>query len=161
MRDAGLDTPTVRALAATDADAVAALIRRAFASQSVETDPPPSAMRVAGADIRAHLARGGGGGVVDGPLASALWIEAEGGLYIGRLAVDPSARRLGLARALLAAAEAEARGRGLPFLWLETRLVLADNRALFASSGFAEAGVHAHPGYAHPTFVRMVKELEG
>ena len=29
----------------------------------------------------------------------------------------------------------------------------------FAAAGFREAALHAHPGYARPTFVDMVKEI--
>jgi hypothetical protein len=60
---------------------------------------------------------------------------------------------------LVDAAAAEARRRGLPRLLLSTRLVLADNRRLFARCGFVETEQHAHPGYAHPTFVDMEKTL--
>jgi hypothetical protein len=62
---------------------------------------------------------------------------------------------------MIAALEQEARARGLPRLLLSTRLVLADNRRLFARCGFVETAQHAHPGYAHPTFVDMEKALAG
>ena len=45
----------------SDADAVAALIRAAFAAQAVVTDPLPSALRVTAADVAAHLARAAAG----------------------------------------------------------------------------------------------------
>jgi hypothetical protein len=48
----------------------------------------------------------------------------------------------------------------MPRLHLGTRLVLADNRRLFASCGFVEIARHAHPGYAAPTWVEMEKRLE-
>lgn len=144
-----------------DAAAVAALIRRAFAGQAVVTDPLPSALRVTSADVAAHLAHGGGAvAEVDGALAgSVLWQAKDGGLYISRVAVAPAFRRRGIARALLAAAEDAARAAGLPFLHLATRLVLADNRRLFAACGFVETDQTAHPGYAEPTSVTMVKRL--
>ncbi|RBI87192.1 ribosomal-protein-alanine acetyltransferase [Rhodosalinus halophilus] len=56
------------------------------------------------------------------------------------LATDPLHRRQGLARARLAAFEAEARARGATTAFLE---VAADNgaaRALYEASGWAEAG---------------------
>ena len=53
----------LRAMTLSDADAVGVLIREAFAAQAVVTDPLPSALRVTGADVAAHLARGGGGAV--------------------------------------------------------------------------------------------------
>jgi GNAT superfamily N-acetyltransferase len=71
--------------------------------------------------------------------------------------VRPDWRGRGIARALVSAAEA--RRRGLPRMHLSTRLVLVDNRRLFASCGFREGERHAHPGYAAPTFVDMEKVI--
>ncbi len=94
---------------------------------------------------------------------SALWMEqgmARGwGLYLCRLAVAPAWRGRGIAKALIAAAEATAREIGLSRIHLSTRLVLLDNRHLFAGCGFVETTRHAHPGYAEPTFVNMEKRL--
>ena len=149
-------------MVAADAAAVAALIRAAFAAQSVATDPPPSALRVTGEDVATHLRGGGGGAVAEagGALTgSALWAEQDGGLYLARLAVAPAWRGRGIARALMAAAEAAARTLGLPRVHLSTRIVLADNRRLFAACGFLETTRGAHPGYAEPTFVNMEKWL--
>jgi GNAT superfamily N-acetyltransferase len=149
-------------LAAADAAPVAAIIRAAFAVQPVPPDPPMSALRVNEADIVAHLAQGGGGVVAEfgGTLAgSALWQAKDCALYLSRIAVAPARRRCGIGRALLAAAEAAARAQGLPVLRLSTRLVLEDNRKLFASCGFVETGRTAHAGYAQPTSVDMAKRL--
>lgn len=145
-----------------DADAVAALVRAAFAAQSVPTDPPASALRLTGSDVRAHLAGGNGGCVIrvgDTLAGCALWAPRDGGLYISRVAVDPAFRRRGIAQALLLAAEAAGRQARWPRLLLETRLVLMDNRRLFAGAGFREVSLHAHPGYTAPTFVLMEKPL--
>lgn len=153
----------LRAMRLSDADAVAALIRTAFAAQPVVPDPPMSALRITAADIAAHLARGGGAvAELDGALAgSVLWEAQAGGLYISRVAVAPSFRRRGIARALIEASAAAARRQGLPRLHLSTRLVLLDNRRLFAACGFVEGEQSAHPGYAVPTMVAMSKPLAG
>jgi GNAT superfamily N-acetyltransferase len=157
------DAPVLRPADAADAEALAALIRLAFATQSVATDPPPSALHESSGSVARHLAEAGGGIVAPdaaGALAAGLlWQEKASALYIGRLAVHPARRGRGLARALIAGAEQVARMRGLDRLTLSTRLVLADNRRLFAACGFAEQGQHAHPGYAHPTFVDLEKRL--
>ena len=153
----------LRALRASDAEAAAALIRLAFAAQTVATDPPPSALRETGASVAASLAeqdQGGIGAWIGDSLAGCvIWQVQDRGLYLGRVSVDPARRGRGIAPAMIAALEQEARGRGLPRLLLSTRLVLADNRRLFARCGFVETAQHAHPGYAHPTFVDMEKAL--
>ena len=147
----------------TPADAPAALatIHAAFAAQSVQTDPPSGALRETEASIASEITAGGGFGVTDGPQFAGvvLWHVQDNGLYFGRLAVPPAWRRRGIARALIQAAEDEARARDLPRLHLGTRLVLADNRALFAACGFTEAGFATHDGYDAPTSVTMEKWL--
>ncbi len=149
----------LRALLPADAAPAAALIRECFAGQVV--DPPASAGRETTAGIAAALAAGGGFGIERaGPLvAVVLWQPAEGGLYLGRLAVAASVRRHGLAQRLITAVEQEARQRGLPFLHLKVRLPLLDNRALFRACGFVETTLHAHEGYCFPTYCVMEKRL--
>jgi GNAT superfamily N-acetyltransferase len=73
--------------------------------------------------------------------------------------VAPAWRGRGIAKALVAAAEAAARATGLPKLQLSTRLFLRDNRRLFAACGFVETTFEAHPGYLEPTAVNMEKTL--
>ena len=146
----------VRPIRPGDSAAVAALIRAAFASLHV--DPAPSALRVTEGTIRRHLE--GGGGLLAAPdHGCLLWCEAAGGLYLSRLAVHPAQRGRGVARALLAGAEQEARRRGLPRMWLSTRLALESNRRLFARCGFAETAQHAHPGFDRPTYVEMERQV--
>lgn len=150
----------IRPMRPADSDDVAALIRTAFAAQSVATDPAPSALRVTADDVLRHLAAHGGAVAEAGRLVgSVLWAEQDGSLYISRVAVAPAWRRRGIARALLGAAEAAAHHLRLPRLTLSTRLVLADNRRLFAACGFVETAQHAHPGSSAPTFVDMEKWL--
>jgi GNAT superfamily N-acetyltransferase len=149
----------LRDLVPADADPFAALVRQAFAGLALE--PAPSAMRLSGGDVRAHLAAGGGGAIVPPMQGGVLWAEAKGGLYVSRMAVHPAHRRQGLAVAMLQAAEREALRLGLPRLWLATRLALTGNRRLFAAFGFVETDLHTHPGYTEPTFVDMEKVLAG
>ena len=141
-----------------EADRAAELIRTAFAAIAVPLDPPPSALRLTGEAVRAHL-RAGGGGALRGDAGCVLWAVRDGGLYLSRLAVLPQARRRGIAQALLAEAEKRARALGLPRVHLEVRLALESNRRLFRRAGFVEGAQHAHPGYAHPTYVSAEKLL--
>ena len=106
-----------------------------------------------------HLAAGGRG-ALHGDAGCILWSERDGGLYLSRLAVLPSRRGQGIAAALLAGAEAEARRRGLPSLRLEVRLALEGNRRLFRRAGFKEGERRAHPGYLTPTYVEAEKRLQ-
>jgi ribosomal protein S18 acetylase RimI-like enzyme len=152
----------LRPLTPADAPAAAALIRAAFAAQPRPVDPPPSALRETAESVAAQIATEGGMAAgAAGTLAGViLWAAKDGGLYLARLAIAPFHRRRGIARALVAAGEAEARRRGLPRLHLGARLALDGNRALFASCGFREVALHAHPGYAAPTWVEMEKDLD-
>ena len=152
----------IRPLTTGEAAAAAALIREAFAAQSLPTNPPSGALGETTASVAAKLAAGGGAGAeADGALVGVvLWAEQDGALHIGRVSVLPPWRGRGIARALLATAEAEARRRGLERMTLRVRLALDDNQRLFARFGFKPAGQGAHPGYAEPTFVVMEKRLD-
>ena len=156
MQNAPID---LRPMQSRDAPAVATLIRAAFTAQPVMLNPPASALGVMTETVAAHLARAGGAvAEADGRLlGSVLWEEQDGGLYVSRVAVTPFARRQGIARMLIAAADNVARRQGLRYLSLGTRLALAGNRRLFAGCGFVEIALHAHPGYDTPTWVEMRK----
>ena len=151
----------IQPLTIGDAAAAARLIREAFAAQSRATDPPSSALGETTASVSAKLAEGGGAGAeADGALVGVvLWAEKHGALHIGRVSALPAWRGQGIARALLAAGEAEARRRGLARMTLRVRLTLGENQRLFAGFGFAPAGQGAHPGYSEPTFLVMEKRL--
>lgn len=148
--------PTIRPAEAGDAERLATLVRRAFAHQPA-TIPPPSALGETAASIAAHLRTGGGiVAFAEGEAVGAvLWTEREGALHLSRLSVDPAWRRRGIARALLAAAEEQARRSGALRLRVSTRLSLTDNRRLFAAAGYTEVSFECHPGFSEPTFVEM------
>ena len=161
--DATVDfVPTVRGLTLADCDIAAAVIRLAFSNQSVNTDPPPGAVLETAESVSEYLANTGGGAaavVGDDVVGLVLWEERDGGLYFGRLAVHPDFRSQGVARLLVDAVESEARIRGLQHLYAAVRLVLVDNRRLFASLGFLETETSAHPGYAEPTMVAIERRV--
>ena len=151
----------IRPLTIGDAAPAAVLIRSAFAAQSRATDPPSGALGETTASVSAKLAEGSGAGAeADGALVGvALWAEQDGALFIGRVSVLPAWRGRGIARALLAAGEAEVRRRGLARMTLRVRLALEENQRLFAGFGFEPAGQGAHPGCREPTFLVMEKRL--
>ena len=157
-----IDDFSLRPMRPEDAAAVAALIRAAFAAQSVVTDPLPSALRVTEADVDGASAgrrrrRGRG--------RRAGWSVRRCG-RAGRRAVSGAAGGgAGVARPRhRQGAGGGGRGGGArdgpaAAASLSTRLVLLDNRRLFAACGFVETTREAHPGYAEPTFVNMEKRL--
>jgi len=151
----------LRPLHGTSAEATAALIRLAFAHQEAATDPPPSALGETAAAVAAVVGAHGGFGAWRGATLAGcvLWQRQDDALYLSRLAVHPAARGLGIARALVAAVAGQAQALGVARVTLSTRLVLAGNRGLFAACGFRETQQHAHPGYTHPTFVDMEKQV--
>ncbi len=93
-------------------------------------------------------------GTLVSPLARA-WVVTERGEVVGHLlstvvldeaelltlGVAPSARRRGLARALLAAAAEGWRDVGVRTAWLEVRVDNAGATALYASTGWTREGV--------------------
>jgi [ribosomal protein S18]-alanine N-acetyltransferase len=120
--------------AAPDPEGLAALHARAFV-----TPPPWTA-----AAFAATLAD-----------PAVFTLLAPGALLVGRaaageaelltLATDPALRRQGLARALLARFDAEARARGAETAFLEVAEDNAPARALYAACGWDAAG--RRPGY--------------
>lgn len=60
--------------------------------------------------------------------------------YITNVAVQPNARRQGVARQLLAALECQAKARDLSFITLEVRESNAPAIALYEAAGYAAAG---------------------
>jgi len=80
-------------------------------------------------------------------------------VYVGKVAVAPSARGKGVARAMFAAAEGLAQTHGRKFLELQTRIELVENHATFAALGFKKVAESAHPGYSRPTSITMRKRV--
>ena len=132
--------PPIRRLRPDNAAAVVEVIHAAFRAQEVATDPPPGALKETAESVRALLEAGGGAAVETdgGTVGVILWREAEGGLYFGRMAVLPAFRGQGIARALIAEAEQEARRRGLRRVHCGARLVLEGNHRLFRACGYRE-----------------------
>jgi ribosomal protein S18 acetylase RimI-like enzyme len=92
-----------------------------------------------------------GGRASPSPPASALYVDA--------LATAERLRRRGAARALLAEAEREARGRGLPCIALDTTIPNKVARALYAREGFDEVAYRPEAS-GLPGFVALVKRLD-
>jgi GNAT superfamily N-acetyltransferase len=68
-------------------------------------------------------------------------------LYVGRLAVLPSARGKGIASRMLAWCEGHAAALGLPEVQLGVRLQLPRNLTLYERLGYETFGYEERPGY--------------
>ena len=151
----------IRAASPDEAEAIVALIQRAFGEYRGKLRPESGALQETPETIRAVMKTG-----------TILLAERAGRVlgcvsvrrkddcaYAGRLAVEPMERGIGVGRALLAAAEALARQMGSDRLRVDVRLKLRDNRTFFRALGFREGAERCHPGFSRPTYVEMEKIL--
>lgn len=132
--------------AADPLDELRALVHGAFAG----LEPPSSVLNETVADFARRLSDG----IVlaaraDMALIGSVFAAPKGdALYLTRLAVAPAWRRQGVARALVDAADHEARAIGARRLSLRVRVNLPGNRAYFEKLGFAVTGQGQDPGRA-------------
>ena len=142
-------------------NAVLRLILDTFAFMEKRIDPPSSAHRLTVADMAAQAETDAVWVVEDGgaPVACLFAKPKADALYLTKLAVAGTHRGQGLARRLIAAAEAEARARALPRLELQTRIELTENHAAFSRLGFEKTAETAHPGYYRPTSITMTRRV--
>jgi predicted N-acetyltransferase YhbS len=161
------DTVVLRTAVAGDAAVLAATIAAAFEQYRGRLVPESAAFRETADAISRELAAGSDAIIAeqDGEVLGCVVIKPVGAddsaadLYFGRLSVTPAARGRGIARRLVAAVEDEARRRGLAGVRLGVRIVLTENQRLFTSLGYVETSREAHPGFDHPTSIRMRKAL--
>ena len=138
-----------------------ALILEAFDYMKPRIDPPSSALRLTPEILRqkaeaeiVYLAWEGS------QLLGCVFLRPEADcLYIGKLAIHPSAQKRGIGKAFLHAAEDCAAQLHLPELRLETRVELLENHAVFARWGFVKTAENAHPGFFRTTSIEMRKVL--
>lgn len=138
-----------------------ALLREAYAFMDGRIDPPSSLHRFDAEKLAAKareedlvLA------FVDGRLAGCLFAAPRGdSLYLGKIAVRPGLQGRGLARRMIALAEASARSRGFKALELQARIELVENHRAFAALGFDKVGEGSHHGYTRPTDFSFRKVL--
>jgi GNAT superfamily N-acetyltransferase len=138
-------------------DSVRTLILEAFASMEGRIEPPSSALRLTPQSMAVDAANGAlflarSGSAVVGCVFVR---QKEEALYIGKLAVRPNMQGTGIGKALVRAAQQEARALGLKELELQTRIELTENHALFAKMGFKKICETTHPGYGRPTSITM------
>ena len=151
----------IRLATRAESAAVAELIHAAFEEYRGRLAPESGALGETAESIAAAFADHAvivaeAGGRLVGCMLATRQGEA---LYLGRFAVHPDFRQHGIATRLLAEAERHARAAGATSLALGVRIALPDNFRYFAVRGFREIGREAHPGFDHPTSIRMEKQL--
>ncbi len=140
-------------------DEVLALIRRCFAGMEGRIDPPSSMHRLDPGALR-HQCQIGEIWSLGSPVVACVFLTPQAdALYVGKLAVDNTLRRAGLARRLMALAETRARALALSRLRLQTRVELIENHATFAALGLRETARTCHPGFSRPTSIVFEKDL--
>jgi predicted N-acetyltransferase YhbS len=125
-------------------DDIMAMVHAAFA----EFQPPSGVLNETAVDLASRQRNGlvlvaqAGGDFV-----GSLFCEVKGdGLYLTRMATAPAWRKAGIGRALLKAADDEARLLGLKRLTIRVRVTLPGNLAYFSRAGFIETGAGQDPG---------------
>jgi N-acetylglutamate synthase-like GNAT family acetyltransferase len=151
----------IRPARAEEADAIVALIHRAFGQYRGTLRPESSALSESADSIRTAMKTGAILlAIRDDRILGCVSVHQKGDFaYAGRLAVEPMERSVGIGRALMAEAEALALGMGLARLRVDVRLKLRDNRAFFKALGFVEGAQRRHPGFSSPTYVELEKIL--
>ncbi len=152
----------LRRAAPADARLVLDLIQAAFAEYRGRLKPESGAYGETPEGLAAQLVGRRGALIAErgGVAVGCVLFRDEGeDLYFGRLSVLPDHRRAGVAEALVAAVEDEARARGAQGVLLGVRIALPGNQRLFARLGYVEISREAHPGFSEPTSINMRKAL--
>lgn len=148
----------IREARQSEAARVYAITRSAFLEYASDV-PPPSALFETEAEVVRELAASSHHALLaerDGKVLGCVRYELDRrGLHFFRLAVLPSARRQGVAKALLARLEEVARAQEKPRIWCHVRPKVSRNVALYESVGYALNGedVMVRNGFVIPVGV--------
>jgi N-acetylglutamate synthase-like GNAT family acetyltransferase len=141
----------------TDWEKVRLLILDAFAYMEGRINPPSSALRLTAQSMKADA---DAGALLlaehDGTLVGCVFVRPkDDALYLGKLAVPPNLRGLGIGKTLMAAVRSEAKRLGIKTLELQTRIELTGNHATFSRMGFVKSAETSHQGFDRPTSITM------
>lgn len=144
-----------------DHEALLGLILRSFSYMDGVIDPPSSAHRLTVESLEQKARDEIGFVALNGDVpVGCIYLRPEADcLYVGKLAVEPSAQGLGIGRRLMDQADALAAELSLPALRLETRIELTGNHSRFGAWGFIKTAEKSHPNYDRVTFIEMTKPL--
>ena len=138
-----------------------ALLHRSFAYMDGRIDPPSSLHKL---DVDAMHEKARDETLLtamDGEkLVGCLFVARNAGtLYLGKLAVDESARGNGVARQLIDVANLIGKQWSCKTIELEVRLELTENQSFFTHLGFDKVGESSHEGYTQPTSYRYRRSI--
>lgn len=157
-----MTTDTLMIREATDADVptLVTVLRTAFAEQATLA-PPSGALSETEESVRTLLQTARVAlAVVDDVIAGCQFFEPKGDhLYLFRLAVLPAYRRHGIGGALIAYAEEQGRGMGLPRTRFSVRLALPRQRTYYERMGYRFLAYGTHTGFTEPTFATLTKDV--
>ena len=149
------DEIALRHAGAADAEALAVVLARAFASYAprytpealAATTPPPAVLRARLAEGPVWIAERGA--EILGTVGAVL---SESGVYVRSMAVVPEAAGQGLGRKLLAAVEDFATEAGAARLFLSTTPFLDRAIRLYERAGFRRTAAGPHDLHGTPIF---------
>lgn len=147
--------PAIRRAEASDAPALRALVRAAFAlyTPRMGREPAPMAQDFP-ADIAARRCW-----MVDGPAGPLGLLVAWGeddAFHLETVAVATAAQGTGLGRMLVAFAEDEARRQGFAAIRLYTNAMMTENLSLYPRLGYVETGRRREAGFDRVFFEKTL-----
>jgi ribosomal protein S18 acetylase RimI-like enzyme len=125
-------------------------------------DPPSGAVRETLGTVTEDLTAGGGAiaELAHRAVGCLRWQVVESRtLHVRRMAVDPQLQRRGIGRALMHWAEQHAARHGCTSVRVGARVALPGNLAFYRKLGYHVVGEGRHPGYEHPTWLVLGKQL--
>ena len=151
----------VRMATEQDAKVLMRLVHDAFSEYLGKLDPPSGAHKETAESIRQHLREAYGAVAVldEEPVGCVLFKQEKDHVYLGRLAVVPRVRSLGIGGQLMSFVEDFAKTTDTPRVRLGTRLCLTHLIAFYEKRGYRVIEKTAHEGYSTPTAVVLELEL--
>ncbi len=156
---------TLRPATVDDAVTILDITRAAFAEFQEQLDPPSGALHETLESLTASAFQPDHGAtlafVADKSAGALRWSipPQRDHLYVGRVAVLPAFRRMGVASALMCWADEHALALRLPAVQFGVRLQAPQNIRFYESLGYQITEYTQHAGYDYPTFVWMRKDL--
>jgi predicted N-acetyltransferase YhbS len=152
---------TIHKATNSDIPKIVNIIHEAFAQYKDNLIPPSGAHKETIQTIEEKMKEGGAyiSKYEKESVGCALWKNNEYNLYIGRLAVLPKYRKLGIGGQLIEILEKKAVKIGYSKVLIGVRLSMPTLLDYYKKKGYEIIEYCYHEGYKEPTYVRMVKKL--